>query len=65
MCRARALISSAMKCNVDCFYTPRCIELGDLLMQQIVRIPRKLASPASPDLTVRVLGGCSLLVVAQ
>jgi hypothetical protein len=34
-------------------------------MQQIVRIPRKLAFPASPDLAVRVLGGYSLLVVAE
>jgi hypothetical protein len=39
--------------------------LGDLLIQKIMRIPRKLAFAAFPDLTVRVLGGYSLLVLAE
>jgi hypothetical protein len=34
-------------------------------MQKIVIIPRKLAFAALPDLTVRVLGGYSLLVRAE
>jgi SAM-dependent methyltransferase len=50
---------------VDWFYTPRCIELGDLLVQKIVRIPRRLCFAAFPDLTVRVLGGYSLMVLAE
>lgn len=50
---------------VDYFYTPRCIELGDLFVQKIARIPRKLSFAAFPDLTVRVLGGYGLLVLAE
>jgi len=50
---------------VDHFYTPRCIELGDLLVQKIARIPRKLAFAVSPDVTVRMLGGYSLMVLAE
>ncbi len=50
---------------VDCFYTPRCIELGDLFVQKIARVPRKLCFTAFPELTVRVLGGYSLMVLAE
>lgn len=50
---------------VDYFYTPRCIELGDLFVQKLARIPRQLCFAAAPDLTVRVLGGYSLLVLAE
>jgi hypothetical protein len=50
---------------VHYFYTPRCIELGDLLVQRIARIPRKIGFALFPDLTVRVLGGYSLLVLAE
>jgi SAM-dependent methyltransferase len=50
---------------VDYFFTPRCIELGDLLVQKLVRIPRQLSFAIFPDLTVRVLGGYSLLVLAE
>ena len=50
---------------VDYFYTPRCIELGDLLVQKIARIPRKLSFTISPDLTVRVLGGYDLMVLGE
>jgi hypothetical protein len=50
---------------VDYFYTPRCIELGDLLVQKIARTPRQLCFALSADLTVRVLGGYSLLVLAE
>jgi SAM-dependent methyltransferase len=50
---------------VDWFYTPRCIELGDLLVQKIARIPRTSCFALFPDLTVRVLGGYSLMVLAE
>ena len=50
---------------VDYFYTPRCIELGDQLAQKIARGPRKLCFALAPDLTVRILGGYSLMVLAQ
>jgi len=50
---------------VDYFYTPRCIELGDLMIQKIARLPRKLCFAVAPDLTVRILGGYSLMVLAE
>ena len=50
---------------VDYFFTPRCIELGDLLVQKIARIPRRLCFAILPELTVRVLGGYSLMVLAE
>jgi SAM-dependent methyltransferase len=50
---------------IDYFYTPRCIELGDRFVQRFARLPRKLCFGISPDLTVRVLGGYSLMVLAE
>jgi SAM-dependent methyltransferase len=50
---------------IDFFYTPRCIELGDLLAQKIARIPRRMCFAAAPDLTVRFFGGYSLMVMAE
>jgi SAM-dependent methyltransferase len=50
---------------VDYFYTPRCIELGDKFIQRVARLPRKLCFGISPDLTVRVFGGYSLMVLAE
>ena len=50
---------------VDYFFTPRCIELGDLFVQKIARIPRQLSFALAPDVTVRVLGGYSLMVLAE
>jgi len=50
---------------VDFFYTPRCIELGDTLAQKVARIPRRLAFAVAPDVSVRVLGGYSLMVLAE
>jgi len=50
---------------IDYFYTPRCIELGDLFIQRLARFPRKLSFALSQDLTVRILGGYSLLVLAE
>lgn len=50
---------------VDYFYTPRCIELGDKFIQKAARFPRKVCFAMSADLTVRVLGGYSLMVLAE
>ncbi len=50
---------------VDFFYTPRCIELGDLLAQRIARLPRKILFAGAPNLTVRFLGGYSLMALAE
>jgi SAM-dependent methyltransferase len=50
---------------VDYFYTPRCIELGDLLVQKIARTPRVICFAVFPELTARVLGGYSLMVLAE
>jgi SAM-dependent methyltransferase len=50
---------------VDYFYTPRCIELGELPIQKLARGPRKLCFAIAPDLAVRILGGYSLLVLAE
>jgi SAM-dependent methyltransferase len=50
---------------VDYFFTPRCIELGDLLIQKIARLPRQMCFAISQDLTVRFLGGYSLLVLTE
>jgi SAM-dependent methyltransferase len=50
---------------VDYFYTPRCIELGDLFVQKVARLPRQICFAISEDLTVRILGGYSLMVLAE
>jgi SAM-dependent methyltransferase len=50
---------------VDSFFTPRCIELGDLIVQRIARIPRRISFALLPDMTVRLLGGYSLMVLAE
>jgi SAM-dependent methyltransferase len=50
---------------VDYFFTPRCIELGDQLAQKIARTPRRLCFAVAPELTVRILGGYSLMVLSK
>jgi SAM-dependent methyltransferase len=50
---------------IDYFYTPRCIELGDLFAQKIARLPRQICFAIAPDLTTRFLGGYSLMVLAE
>lgn len=50
---------------LDWFYTARAIELGDALSQRLLRIPRKLCFALHNELTVRMLGGYSLLVLAR
>jgi SAM-dependent methyltransferase len=50
---------------LDYFYTPRCIELGKEVIQKVARLPRRICFAIDPDLTVRILGGYSLLILAR
>ena len=51
---------------VDWFYTAGALDLPDKsLKQRVARVPRRLAYGLNPDLTVRILGGYALLVVAR
>lgn len=50
---------------LDHFYTARAIELGDALGQRLLRLPRKLCFAVHNELTVRILGGYSLMVLAR
>lgn len=47
------------------FYTARAIELGEARSQRILRVPRKLCFALHKELTVRILGGYSLPVLAR
>ncbi len=50
---------------IDYFYTPRCIDLAKQTIQKIAILPRKLCFAIHQDMTVRILGGYSLLVLAR
>ncbi len=50
---------------LDHVFTPRCIELGEETAQKIARLPRKICFAIHQELTVRILGGYSLLVLAR
>ena len=50
---------------LDYFFTPRCIELGNETTQRMARLPRRICFALHQDLTVRMLGGYSLLVLAR
>ena len=50
---------------VDWFYTPVSNELGKKWITKMVIWPRKLLSLINQDLTVRILGGYSLMVLAK
>jgi hypothetical protein len=51
---------------IDSFYTPRALELPvTTLQRRRLNVPRKLLFALEPDWTVRLLGGFSLLVLAQ
>jgi SAM-dependent methyltransferase len=50
---------------LDYFYTPRTIDFGCDLGQQVLRLPRQLCFAIHKDFTARLLGGFSLLVLAQ
>ncbi len=47
------------------FYTPRCIELAKESIQKLAILPRKMCFAINEDLTARILGGYSLLVLAR
>lgn len=50
---------------LDWFYTGRSVEIGDALSQRLLRMPRKLCFALHNELTVRMLGGYSLLVLSR
>lgn len=50
---------------LDYFYTPRCIELAKQAIQKVAIIPRKICFAVNQDITVRILGGYSLLILAK
>ena len=50
---------------LDYFYTPRSMDLGSGIGEKLLNIPRRLLSPFSQEFAARVLGGFSLLVLAQ
>jgi hypothetical protein len=50
---------------VDWFYTSTAIALGKTLKTKIANLPRKLLSSIAPDLTVRIFGRYSMLVLAK
>lgn len=47
------------------FYTPRCIELAKQVIQKVAVLPRMVCFAIHQDLTARILGGYSLLVLAR
>lgn len=49
----------------DYFYTPRSIKFGVEPIQKFLRLPRRLGFAVRQDLTARILGGFSLLVLAR
>jgi hypothetical protein len=51
---------------IDSFYTPAFDDLPSKTTKaRLARIPRKLLFAASPDLMIKLLGGCSLLVLTN
>ncbi len=50
---------------LDYFYTPRSIEFASEPIQKLLKPPRRLGFAIHKDLTARVLGGFSLLVLAR
>jgi SAM-dependent methyltransferase len=50
---------------LDHFYTPRLIDLPSDRLQKMLRVPRKIGFAFHADVTVRILGGYSLLVLAR
>jgi SAM-dependent methyltransferase len=50
---------------LDCFFTAHPIECGGDRGQRIARLPRKICYAIHQDLTVRILGGYSLLALVR
>jgi hypothetical protein len=51
---------------IDCFYTAGILDLpSKTFRSHFLRLPRQLGFKINPDLTVRMLGGYSLMVLAK
>ena len=51
---------------IDCFYTPGALELpGKSIKSRLLKLPRKIGYKINQNLTVRILGGYSLMVLAK
>jgi hypothetical protein len=50
---------------LDCFYTPRGIELATEVVHKLALLPRMICFRIHQDLAVRTLGGYGLLVLAR
>lgn len=63
---ALATLASTGYSVEDWSYTHGSLDLPDRsLWQRLARVPRRIGLAVAPDLTVRTLGGCSLLVLAR
>ena len=49
----------------DCMFTPRNLDLPGNMMQTLLKLPRRVGFAVSKELTVRLLGGFSLMVLAK
>jgi SAM-dependent methyltransferase len=49
----------------DCIYAPRSNEIGPNLVQKLLRLPRAVLFRIQPDFAVRLLGGYTLMVLAE
>lgn len=62
-------ITSLVDCGyniIDCTYTPSRLELpNQAFSSRLMKIPRQFMFSLNPDLTVKFLGGYSLLVLAE
>ena len=50
---------------IDFFFTAHSVQYGEDVGQRLARIPRKICFAIHQDLTARILGGYSLLVLAR
>lgn len=63
---ALATLKDAGYTIIDEFYTTPFRDLpGRTLRESLARLPRRLLHALSPDLLVKLVGGCSLLVLAK
>jgi SAM-dependent methyltransferase len=50
---------------VDCFFAPRSNEIGPSLLQKLFRLPRAALYGMHQEFAVRLLGGYSLMILAE
>jgi SAM-dependent methyltransferase len=50
---------------LDCFFAPRSNEIGPNLIQKAFRIPRSILFSIHRDFAVRLIGGYSLMILAE